>query len=391
MSWLMYELIPNIRTHSGSLRRPRCESRRLQVSLHVDMSLIVQLADPPTSDFVESSIADEYSPMDESLQSSSTDSTLQVNVIRPLQTAMHLYLRDPVSGEVRDAHLERLRIPRLLIKAFLQVGYNSTLMVKMFHDMPSNVRSAFFHGSNAIELIATSSFMGEFAIMRHQQQASDSKHLFNIDSLRDAVSTEAGLGYWIMEMDPNTMVRTKVEISSGIAFFLNMHPEEMLARLGNCDNALPNSELEFFGNMTYEIAKVLDSRIVRNVRMIRRCPRSGKLTDPLLARLISMKERDAHGRVIRVMNVLQRLSPEEYDSACRNEPETCRPLMDCLGDVRGGEELLESANYDSLFTQSFASLNGSAQGLQQAQKLTEKVQQLFAPFVEYATSKGLLR
>mmetsp|Transcript_33919 Transcript_33919/g.106349 ORF Transcript_33919/g.106349 Transcript_33919/m.106349 type:complete len:146 (-) Transcript_33919:51-488(-) len=140
-----------------------------------------------------------------------------------------------------------------------------------------------------------------------------------------------------------------------------------------------------------EIAKVLDSRIVRNVRMIRRCPRSGKLTDPLLARLISMKERDAHGRVIRVMNVLQRLSPEEYDSACRNEPETCRPLMDCLGDVRGGEELLESANYDSLFTQSFASLNGSAQGLQQAQKLTEKVQQLFAPFVEYATSKGLLR
>ena len=93
-----------------------------------------------------------------------------------------------------------------------------------------------------------------------------------------------------------------LQVSSGIATFLNMHPDEMLSRLGNCDNWLPNSELEFFGSMTCqpereegggeeggergkrgqvddeecdadEIVKLLDSRVVRNLRILRRCPR----------------------------------------------------------------------------------------------------------------------
>ena len=91
--------------------------------------------------------------------------------------------------------------------------------------------------------------------------------------------------------------------------------------------------------------------------------------------------------------------------------------MDAIGDARGGEELLESANYDSLFTQSFMTLNESIQveqrggeiidrnleelggrdltlsswqGLQHMQKLTAKIQQLFAPFVDFAISKKLL-
>ncbi|EKX40338.1 hypothetical protein GUITHDRAFT_113574 [Guillardia theta CCMP2712] len=347
-------------------------------------------------------------PASESFESFAAHSSEQLYVLRPLQTAMHLYLRDPISGQVCSCdHL----LPQLLVKAFWQAGYNKTLMVKMFHDMPSPVRTAFFNGLHAIERIATSANMGEFAAMRCQQSAANGHSIFNIDDLRESVSSQANLGYWIMEIDPNTM------ISSGIATFLNMHPDEMLARLGNCDNWLPHSELEFFGSMAYETVKLLDSRIVRNLRILRRCPRSGKLIDPFLVRLTSMKERDAYGRVTRAMHVLQRLTPEEYDLACINEPETCRPLMDAIGDARGGEELLETANYDSLFTQSFMTLNESVQveqrggeiiernleelggrdltiagwqGLQHTQQLTAKIQQLFAPFVDFAISKKLL-
>ena len=36
------------------------------------------------------------------------------------------------------------------------------------------------------------------------------------------------------------------QISPGIANLLNMHPDEMLARVGNKDTELPNSDLEFF-------------------------------------------------------------------------------------------------------------------------------------------------
>jgi len=329
-------------------------------------------------------------PASESFESFAAHSSEQLYVLRPLQTAMHLYLRDPISGQNVDERVERLQLPQLLVKAFWQAGYNKTLMVKMFHDMPSPVRTAFFNGLHAIERIATSANMGEFAAMRCQQSAANGHSIFNIDDLRESVSSQANLGYWIMEIDPNTMVRTKLEISSGIATFLNMHPDEMLARLGNCDNWLPHSELEFFGSMAYETVKLLDSRIVRNLRILRRCPRSGKLIDPFLVRLTSMKERDAYGRVTRAMHVLQRLTPEEYDLACINEPETCRPLMDAIGDARGGEELLETANYDSLFTQSFMTLNESVQGLQHTQQLTAKIQQLFAPFVDFAISKKLL-
>mmetsp|Transcript_25789 Transcript_25789/g.84991 ORF Transcript_25789/g.84991 Transcript_25789/m.84991 type:complete len:168 (-) Transcript_25789:40-543(-) len=166
-----------------------------------------------------------------------------------------------------------------------------------------------------------------------------------------------------------------------------MHPDEMLARLGNCDNALPHSELEFFGSMTYEIAFMYSSKVVRNLRLLRRDPKSGKLIDPLLVRLTSIKQRDSLGRVIKVMNILHRLTPSEYDQSLLSEPRTCRPLMARVGDQRDGEELLHSANYDSLFSQTFRTMKENVEGQRSLMRLEHEVDDLFRPFVEFAAAR----
>ncbi|EKX40356.1 hypothetical protein GUITHDRAFT_113593 [Guillardia theta CCMP2712] len=273
------------------------------------------------------------------------------HVWRPLQTAMHLFLWDRATNFGRDIH--RIQLSPLILKAIWQAGYSSHM-----------------------------GKFGEFsAMMRSELQEAGP---FDIENLKDTMPLDSNSGYWIMDVDPLTMSRTKLEISSGIANFMNMHPDEMLARLGNCDNALPHSELEFFGSMTCPGRKSFaEGKSSAGI------PKSGKLIDPLLVRLTSIKQRDSLGRVIKVMNILHRLTPSEYDQSLLSEPRTCRPLMARVGDQRDGEELLHSANYDSLFSQTFRTMKENVEGQRSLMRLEHEVDDLFRPFVEFAAARML--
>eukprot|EP00960_Hanusia_phi_P055716 763046-Hanusia_phi.AAC.3 len=55
------------------------------------------------------------------------------------------------------------------------------------------------------------------------------------------------IGYYAYEWEPSTQRRKSVQVSQGLAGFLSMHPEEVMARVGHSDHYLPNSEIEFLG------------------------------------------------------------------------------------------------------------------------------------------------
>mmetsp|Transcript_15870 Transcript_15870/g.53082 ORF Transcript_15870/g.53082 Transcript_15870/m.53082 type:complete len:262 (-) Transcript_15870:99-884(-) len=257
------------------------------------------------------------------------------------------------------------------------------MLTSMFMDMPYSIRSAFDAGLRAIEKIILGGKLAEFTAMR-RLEVPVAAGPYSIERLKETMTWDTSTGYWIMDVDPQTMSRTRLEVSSGIATFMNVHPDEMLARVGNCDNPIPQSQLEFFGSITYEIAFMQSSKLVRNLRLVRRCPKSGKLLDPMLCRLTTIRERDSFGRMVRVMNILQRLTPSDYDQELMTKPTTCRPLLWVIGDQRNGDDLLQSANYDYLFSQSFRGMKETMEGQRSLLRLQREVSQIFKPFVDFA-------
>jgi len=297
------------------------------------------------------------------------------SVSRPLQASLHLELPD--MGQRPEA--ASLRLSQTVMRGVWEAGYSVTGLAKMFNELPASVRSVLDKGLWSMEQIFRHNAQNQQALVRRREAPGD-----NMKLITSLLMKDENIGFWNMDINTETLRRTKLEISPGIANLLNMHPDEMLARVGNKDTELPNSDLEFFCTIIYDIISVHHDRMTRYSRLLRRCPRTGKLIDPFLVRVHSIKERNEEGRVFRMWHILERVTPEEYDEARRKNPQICRPLLEQMGDCRGAEELLESANYDNLFNQSFQFMKTTAEGQQQLQALTNAVRECFAPFVAAA-------
>uniref|UniRef100_A0A7S4NQ69 Uncharacterized protein n=1 Tax=Guillardia theta TaxID=55529 RepID=A0A7S4NQ69_GUITH len=297
------------------------------------------------------------------------------SISRPIQASLHLELPDV--GQRPEA--ASLRLSQTIMRGVWEAGYSVTGLAKMFNELPASVRSVLDKGLWSMEQIFRHNARNQQALVRRTEPPGESMKL-----IKSLLMKDENIGFWNMEINTETLRRTKLEISPGIANLLNMHPDEMLARVGNKDTELPNSDLEFFCTIIYDIISLHQDRLTRYSRLLRRCPRTGKLIDPFLVRVHSIKERNEEGRIFRMWHILERVTPDEYDEARRKNPQICRPMLEQMGDCRGAEDLLESANYDNLFNQSFQFMKTTPEGQQQLQALANAVKECFAPFVSEA-------
>ncbi|EKX47017.1 hypothetical protein GUITHDRAFT_137976 [Guillardia theta CCMP2712] len=340
------------------------------------------------------------------------------SISRPIQASLHLELPDV--GQRPEA--ASLRLSQTIMRGVWEAGYSVTGLAKMFNELPASVRSVLDKGLWSMEQIFRHNARNQQALVRRTEPPGESMKL-----IKSLLMKDENIGFWNMEINTETLRRTKLEISPGIANLLNMHPDEMLARVGNKDTELPNSDLEFFctiicnsspfqlpplpplllllrclsalTGLSDDIISLHQDRLTRYSRLLRRCPRvkrkgrrrrsdgmrqTGKLIDPFLVRVHSIKERNEEGRIFRMWHILERVTPDEYDEARRKNPQICRPMLEQMGDCRGAEDLLESANYDNLFNQSFQFMKTTPEGQQQLQALANAVKECFAPFVSEA-------
>jgi hypothetical protein len=185
------------------------------------------------------------------------------------------------------------------------------------------------------------------------------------------------------DWDPETGSLQKVYLSGSIGDMFGMHPEEFIARIGNRELTLLNTQLDFFCGLINEISTVgLCSRISRVVMLDLR---TGKVkeTGGILVRTVSLTTKaDALGRMMRSIRLIDPISPEEYDYMGAG-----RDLL--FSDQRSGQELLEDTGKDYLFDETISSLHHSPQ------KFTDIITQvrLRTEYVESAieTAKAMTR
>ena len=104
-----------------------------------------------------------------------------------------------------------------------------------------------------------------------------------------------------------------------------------------------------------------------------------------LVRFDSSLEMDVMGRVTRAKHTITPVSVADFDKQVKEDPGSVRPFQLLLGDMRGGQQLLDSAltDYENY---RFRNLKLSPEGMVVVSKLAAIIQQAMTPIFDAAAN-----
>jgi hypothetical protein len=180
-----------------------------------------------------------------------------------------------------------------ILDRYLEAGYLAEALVRVFQFMPRELADAFKDGLRALEIIKSAIDDASPA-----ELASDTS-LPPIDLGAHLASTEDALwesrtdcGYLRLEWDPATQRRRRAVVNTAFAALNGLHPEEMVARIGNREAAFGRTnDIDFLCCLVHD---VLAAAAARTERYGRVCDAHGR---PFLARVVSVKDFDSAGRI----------------------------------------------------------------------------------------------
>mmetsp|Transcript_25637 Transcript_25637/g.40179 ORF Transcript_25637/g.40179 Transcript_25637/m.40179 type:complete len:598 (-) Transcript_25637:973-2766(-) len=267
---------------------------------------------------------------------------------------------------------------------YWEVGYSAKQLCKMFGTLPDCIAVELEKGLIALQVLQNAnqqSLQQKFmaALMKGDESlASASEPQINWDvDLQTVAMTRPGVAYICYEWDPDTGLRQSVQANSELMTLLDMHMEELLARVANQDTPIPHSDVEFLMTIVDDLRPIPSA--VTYSRLARWS--GGQLTDALLVRRETRRTCDKLGRLARVEHIVERVSPEEYDKA---NPSRRRGDLLSIGDTRSGCEVLSAAFRDHLFNENLSHLSQSVEGQVIIRKIAQSIKNCYAQMVAMA-------
>uniref|UniRef100_A0A7S4KRM9 Zn(2)-C6 fungal-type domain-containing protein n=1 Tax=Guillardia theta TaxID=55529 RepID=A0A7S4KRM9_GUITH len=310
-----------------------------------------------------------------------------VQVHRPMPFALKITFSD--TSEHRER--ESLRLHHVIFRRVWESGYSLPRLLRILNNLPHAIRQVLDEGLMALEGLRQIKCKRISPPSSPEVPTQDSSVLELVkDDNEGFLSSNDYIGFYAYEWDPLTQKRVSVQVSQCLASFLKMHPEEVLARVGHSDHFLPNSEIEFLGALFNELFRTNDLPAYRYQRLVRSCPKTGKILESMIVKSTASRQLDEHGRVVKTCHFLHHVRPWEYDEAMRLRPECCRPFLTNTGDRRSAHQLLSDANRDCLFEECFETWTKTPEGVGRLKKFVCLFRNLILPFKqELARLKAL--
>jgi hypothetical protein len=187
-----------------------------------------------------------------------------------------------------------------------------------------------------------------------KQEDEEEAFVKHIRALTEKHKMTQTVGVYSFEWDPVSGSRQKIRISETLCNLLDMHTEELIARVGACEHMLANTEMEVLSILVNEITS-LGMFSERCGRVVLCDPITRKLKRQFLVRHVALREMDSLGRIVRTIHLIDRITPEQYDEYCR-EKQTKNGRNVLWEEDRMGAELFDDAGKDYLFDETLASV-----------------------------------
>jgi hypothetical protein len=203
-----------------------------------------------------------------------------------------------------------------------------------------------------------------------KQEDEEEAFVNHIRALTEKYKMTQYVGVYCFEWDPETGSRKKIHISETLCNLLDMHTEELIARVGASEHMLANTEMEVLSILLNEITSlgIFSEHLGRVVICD---PITRKLKRQFLVRRVALRELDSLGRIVRTIHLIDRITSEQYDEICL-EKQTKNGRNVLWEEDRTGDELLDDAGKDYLFDETLASLT------QDSMKITQFVSRIRA-------------
>ena len=196
-----------------------------------------------------------------------------------------------------DAEVDRVNFARQstwyfnVIERYNQAGYDEHKIRHLFQTMPRIISDALKQGLHSMRVLSSSRTTDELAAHHLFDRSTNLSNRIE-DSIWDDQTDHA---YIRIQYDPVTLHRKGVAFNKAFAHLNGLHTDEMAARIGNREMPfLACNEIDFLGGMVHYL---LTSRMSRTERYGRMCGMDGRA---YLARVVSLKDFDAAGRLIQV-------------------------------------------------------------------------------------------
>ena len=232
-----------------------------------------------------------------------------LNVERPLQTNTCINSRFSPSLEVNAfSHMEGLMS---IYKRFFAAGYDSIQLLQIFNNLPLHILSIINEGVIAMHKL---SVIWKKYPRDNVTPASPSPQTLSHDS-----SSENGLGYFTISWDQQSSARTFFQVNHSAGALLNLHPEEIVARFGNCEFRMPLTDLEFLAQILSDVLNFQNPKFVTYARLALHTSSSNQFQDALFVRCTRYRLFDSVG-IESHKRYLEFISSEEFERVRLADP-----------------------------------------------------------------------
>eukprot|EP00960_Hanusia_phi_P077879 768749-Hanusia_phi.AAC.31 len=261
----------------------------------------------PNLDWLDS----DYFPMNLKMRRDQYPNFIQrLNVERPLQTNTCINSRFHPTLEVTAfSHMEGLMS---IYKRFFAAGYNSTQLLQIFNNLPLHILSIINEGVIAMHKLSV--------IWKKYPRENEASSRPCPQTLSHDSSSENGLGYFTISWDQQSSARTFFQVNHNAGMLLNVHPEEIVARFGNCDFRMPLTDLEFLAQILSDVLNFQNPKHVTYARLALHTSSSNQFQDALFVRVTRYRLLDSVG-IESHKRYLEFVSPEEFERVRLSNPE----------------------------------------------------------------------
>ena len=184
-----------------------------------------------------------------------------------------------------------------VLDRYLEAGYLAEALVRVFQSMPCELADAMKEGLRALQIIKSAIDGGGPSEHAGEPAQAAVDHGAHLVSTEDALwEARTDCGYLRLEWDPVTQQRRRAAMNTAFAALNGMHPEEMVARIGNREAPLGRTnDVDFLCCLVHDLLAAAAARTERYGRV---CDARGR---PFLARVISIKDFDSAGRICQVL------------------------------------------------------------------------------------------